>query len=523
MNEQFDHIEIALIDEDVSNHRLVIDQITDAELEQSIRNNGIQQPVKLCKKSDGRYTLVWGFRRKAAAIRVGLSELPAIIVEGLSTSQIRTLQAIENLERKELHPIEEAQFCADLVETIGNENSGSKITDSINITETVAQRIGRSVKWVENRLAMSRLSERVKQTFIDNDIYLQHVNLIARLASHEAQEEVLGQVKAHIPAYHLGDNKSEHKNPPATIAHTRTLVEQRLRDLSDVPWLMDAEFDGKSACVSCLHNSANRLELFHDDTPKSSQCLLASCYTEKTKFIARAITRATNTAFKSAESNSGKNAGKPTKAQIESAIVEREITFVQPAAVVAATKRRQDPKATTASETKGEKKNELREQAQRELWQRQRDWRNDIVKLINKSLQPKKDPIALSIVILIYQSGILDVATPENTDEKARRSALSKLDTAINALTTKADPDLPGAQHPLHRAAQALKPYMVEESENMQSMLEHLSWQSDADDNFLLAKIAAAYKIDNEPEPTLESIEAELLAEQKSSQESAKD
>lgn len=519
MNEQFDHIEIILIDEDVSNHRLVIDQTTDTELEQSIRNNGVQQPVKLCKKSDGRYTLVWGFRRKAAAIRAGLSELPAIIVEGLSTSQIRALQAIENLERKELHPLEEAQFCADLVETIGNENPSSRITNSINITEMVAQRIGRSTKWVENRLAMSRLSERVKQAFIDNDINLQHVNLIARLASHDAQEEVLGQIKAQIPAYHLGDNKSEHKNPPATIAHTRTLVEQLLRDLSDVPWLMDAEFDGKSACISCPHNSENRLELFHDDTPKKPQCLLASCYTEKSKFVARAITRAANTAFKSAESNSGKLAGKPTKAQIESAIAEREITFVQSAAVVAATKRRQDPKAPTTSETKGEKKNELREQAQRELWQRQRDWRSTIIKLINKSLQPKKDPIALAIVILIYQSGILEVAASENDDEKSRRSALSKLDIAINALTTKADHDLPGSQHPLHRAVQALKPYMTDDSKNTDSMLEYQSWQSDADDNFLLTKIASAYKIDNVTEPTLESVETELKAAQQTSQE----
>lgn len=511
MNEQFEHIDITLIDEDVSNHRLVFDPAADDALEQSIRTNGIQQPVKLCKKTDGRYILVWGFRRKAAAMRVGLATIPAITVEGLSTSQIRALQAIENLERKELHPLEEAQFCADLAETIYSESPGSRITNSINISESVAQRIGRSIKWVENRLAMARLSERVKQAFIDNDIHLQHVNLIARLAGHDAQEEVLGQVKAHIPAYHLGDNKAEHKNPPATIATTRNLVEQRLRDLSDVPWLMDAEFDGKGACLSCPHNSTNRLELFHDDAPQKSQCLLASCYAEKAKFVGRAIQRATNTAFKAAENNTGKTAGKPTKTQVQEAIAEREITFVQPAAVIAATKRRQEPKTPTTSETKGEKKSAIRDIAQRELWQRKQNWRQSIIKAISKSLQPKKDPIALAIVILIYQSGIIEVASPENTDEKAQRAALTKLGAAINAITSKVDADLPGSHHPLHKALQALKSYLTDDSERA---LEDLSYQCDDDDNFVLEKIANAYKIDHTTEPTVESIEAELVAAQ---------
>lgn len=514
MNEKFEHIDLTLIDEDVSNHRLVIDPTADAELEESIRTNGIQQPVKLCKKSDGRFTLVWGFRRKAAAIRAGLSTIPAMTVEGLSASQIRALQAIENLERKELHPLEEAQFCTDLAETIDNEYTGSRITNSINITELVAQRIGRSLKWVENRLAMARLSERVKQAFIDNDIHLQHVNLIARLASHDAQEEVLGQVKAQVPAYHLGDNKAEHKNPPATIAATRNLVEQRLRDLSDVPWLMDAEFDGKNACLSCPHNSANRLELFHDDTPQKPQCLLASCYAEKVKFVGRAIQRATNTAFKAAENNSGKTAGKPTKTQVEEAIAEREITFVQPAAVIAATKRRQEPKTPTASETKGEKKSELREIAQRQQWQREKNWRESIIKAIDKNLQAKKDPIALAIVILIYQSGVIEIASPENGDEKTRRAALTKLTTAINAITSKVDVDLSGSQHPLHKAAQALKSYLIDSSSNTESILEHQHYLCDEDDCFVLEKIATAFKIDHAPAPTLESIEAELLAEQ---------
>lgn len=514
MNEQFQHVDLALIDEDVTNHRLVTDSIADSELEQSIRTNGIQQPVKLCKKTDGRYILVWGFRRKAAAARVGLMTIPAITVEGLSTSQIRALQAIENLERKELHPLEEAQFCADLAETIAAEHPGARITNRINITESVAQRIGRSIKWVETRLAMARLSERVKQAFIDNDIHLQHVHLIARLASHEAQEEVLGQVKAHIPAYHLGNNKEEHKTAPATIATTRTLVEQRLRDLSDVPWLMDAEFDDKPACLSCPHNSTNRLELFNDDSPRKPQCLLASCYTDKAKFVARAIQRATNTALKSAETNSGKLAGKPTKTQVEEAIIEREITFVQPAAVIAATKRRQEPKATTPSETKGEKKNEIRALAERELWSRQRDWRNGIIESIDKCTQYKKDPVALAIVILIYQSGVIDVAAPGNLDEKAQRAAMTKLGTAINAMTTKVDTDLPASSHPLHKAVQALKPYLTDASDNLDSILDHQSYQCDDDDSFVLEKIAAAYKIDHTSEPTVESIEAELIAAQ---------
>lgn len=504
MSDHYDHIAIALIDEDVSNHRLVHDPAADADLEQSIRTNGIQQPVKLNAKGDGRFTLVWGFRRKAVAQRIGLEAIPALVVEGLTTAQIRALQAIENLERKELHPLEEARFCGDLADTLTEE--ADYTGRASDLTEAIAQRIGRSTKWVENRLAMTRLSERVKQAFLDGDIHLQHVNLIARLAGHDAQEEVLGAVKAQVPPYHIGSDRAEHKRPPSTIAETRSLVEQRLRDLTTVPWKLDATFDGKTACNTCGHNSANRLELFHDDAPKKPQCLLATCYAEKTKFTGRAVQRATNTALKAAD--------KPTKKQVADAIAEREVQFVEPAAVIQATKRRQEPKAPTSSEKRGQQDHERRRKIQDTYWQRQRIWQIDSMNAAKAAL-PLDHPDAVAILTIIITSGVLDTAG--EGEGKAQKDARKRLAQALGAIVTLLDTQPEGAPHPVQVAATALAPHLKSAATNV---LHDLQWQDYIAEVLRPLNKLAGIKIDAQ-EPTLEAIEAELYPEGGTDQEDA--
>lgn len=419
-NENMHWIEIERIDEDVENHRLVTDIQSDGALLESILANGVQQPIKLCEKANGRYTLVFGFRRKAAAFKAGLKKIPAIVVSGLTPSDIRSLQAIENLERKELHPLEEARFVQDLGETLAVEHLRD---DEENLVQELAARIGRTPKWVENRMALGRLSPRVRQAFLDGDIQLQHAQLIGRLVSHDAQEEVLGSVRGRYRGWLLGSHvkpreREEAKDPPSTIAETRRLVEARLNELAGVPWKLDAAFDGKIACTECPHNSANRLDLFDGDSPKKPTCLNAPCYKEKHKFAGRAVQRATNTALKTAD--------KVTPATARKAIKEREVEFVTPKAVTAAAQRRQAPATqTTGSERRGMADWERHRKIMNTLRERTEAWLNPIIEAIDAKL-PYSDPDGIAMIALINQSGLLGQVVGRGKKTAAAREKLRK-------------------------------------------------------------------------------------------------
>jgi len=447
--EVFDRVPINQIDLDVRNHRLVKTPDDDAKLQKAIQANGIQQPIKVNKKDDGRYTLVFGFRRLAAATAIGMESVPALITTGLSTAHIQALQAIENLDRKELHPLEEAQFCQDLADTLIAEHEASANKTPLNINEAVAQHIGRSITWVDRRLAMARLSERVKQVFLNGDIHLGHVNLIARLASHDAQEEVLGMVEAHTPPYYVNESdkrKAELKKPPATLADTRKFVEERLRDLSDVPWDLSASFGGKSPCSSCEHNSANRLELFPEEIPANPQCLLASCYHEKTKLASRAVQKATNTTLK--------NSGAPTEDSATAAIKERDVDFVKPEAVVEAAKRRQNSQAETPREKKGVTRRQQEEKIHQEFMARLRTWEDAAIDAIFDKL-PTTDPLCIAMLLLIHKSGIIQLADGDAKGD-ARWAAQEKLNVALDLFTSQHKISKAAANHPLAKLVDLL-------------------------------------------------------------------
>ena len=360
-NPKLEMIALRLIDGDVSNHRLLEDAAADKDLAESVAQVGIKQPIKVNRKDDGRYTIVFGHRRRKAALTAELAEIPAIVAEGMTEAEIRAEQAIENIKRKDLHPLEEAKFCADMAETLADE-----YPEKTKLVETLAQRLGRSRTWVDHRLNMSRLSPRVEAAFLAGDIHLQHAQLISRLVDHDAQDEVLGGVSASECTWLDGRERQESRRGPASISETRFAVESRLRTLKDAAWDLAAEFDGKIACDVCPHNAANRGDLFDTDQPKDPICLDARCFQEKSRFVSLAIRRATNTLLKTTD--------KPGSAGAKKAIAEREVTFVKPKAVVEAAKRRIAPDEPTAAERGGAMDWQQRHRVDCELRERMRGW-----------------------------------------------------------------------------------------------------------------------------------------------------
>jgi ParB family transcriptional regulator, chromosome partitioning protein len=117
-------------------------------LAQSIRVNGIIQPIIL-RRQNGRYQIVAGERRWRAAQRVGLRKVPAVVKE-VSDEKLLELALIENIQRQELNPIEEAQAYSQLVENIG-------LTQ-----EQVAERLGKDRTAISNSTRLLRLTEEVQ-------------------------------------------------------------------------------------------------------------------------------------------------------------------------------------------------------------------------------------------------------------------------------------------------------------------------------------------------------------------------
>ncbi len=140
------------------------------ELAASIREKGLLQPVLVRSLNGaGRYELVCGHRRFAAAQMVGLEELPAIVRE-LDDQAVLEIQVVENLQRADLHPLEEAESYRRLLLVKGYD------------VARIAEKIGRSVKYVYDRVKLLELTKEAKKLFLDGKISAGHATLLARLS-----------------------------------------------------------------------------------------------------------------------------------------------------------------------------------------------------------------------------------------------------------------------------------------------------------------------------------------------------
>ncbi|MFZ5821419.1 MAG: ParB/RepB/Spo0J family partition protein [Chloroflexota bacterium] len=124
------------------------------ELAASIREHGILQPLILSPGADGIYTLVAGERRLQAAKLAGLRSVPAILRQ-VSDRELLELALIENIQRAELNPLEEADAYRQLSEDFGLSH------------EEIALRVGKSRPAVSNTLRLLNLSAAVKQALVE--------------------------------------------------------------------------------------------------------------------------------------------------------------------------------------------------------------------------------------------------------------------------------------------------------------------------------------------------------------------
>ena len=151
-------------------------------LSQSIKNNGIFQPIVVIsdKENSGKYKIVAGERRWRAAQLANIHEVPVILRDDLSSEKIVEISLLENLERSDLNPIEEAKGYEDLI----NEHNYTQ--------EKVAKMFSKSRPYITNFLRLLTLSDEIKTYIVDGKLSVGHARaLIGSENSLELAREII--------------------------------------------------------------------------------------------------------------------------------------------------------------------------------------------------------------------------------------------------------------------------------------------------------------------------------------------
>ena len=152
-----------------------------ADLAESIRQHGMIQPLTVRRLASGYYQIIAGERRWRAARQAGLDEIPAMVIEA-SESEVMELALIENLQRQDLNPIEEAEGYEQLMRDYG-------LTQ-----EQVAQRVVKSRPAVANALRLLQLPGEVRTMVSRGELSGGHARAVLAVAEEDKRVEAAKQM-----------------------------------------------------------------------------------------------------------------------------------------------------------------------------------------------------------------------------------------------------------------------------------------------------------------------------------------
>ena len=179
--EELQEVDIDLIDPNPDQPRLRFNEDKLNELAQSIRANGLVQPLLLRRSANGRYQIVAGERRWRAA---QLADLPKVhaVVRNIPDSKLLELALIENIQREELNPIEEASAYQRLIHNLG-------LTQ-----DEVAQQVGKDRSSIANYLRLLKLPEDVQRMLEDELISMGHARALLGLDTKDQIRRLANEV-----------------------------------------------------------------------------------------------------------------------------------------------------------------------------------------------------------------------------------------------------------------------------------------------------------------------------------------
>jgi ParB family chromosome partitioning protein len=173
-------IQLELINPNPMQPRTHFDEVKLAELAESISANGLVQPL-VVRRRGSQYELIAGERRWRAAKLAELTHVPAIVRE-VPDEKLLELALIENIQREDLNPIEEAKAYLKLIETVG-------LTQ-----EVLAKRVGRDRSYVTNYLRLLRLPEDLQELVQKGQLSTGHARTLLALSDQSLQRRLAQRI-----------------------------------------------------------------------------------------------------------------------------------------------------------------------------------------------------------------------------------------------------------------------------------------------------------------------------------------
>ena len=224
-----------------------------SELADSIRQYGVLQPLLVTPGKSGTYILIAGERRLRASTMAGLGMVPVIVSE-YTTQQIAEIALIENLQRKDLHFLEEA-------------DGYEKLLTMFHLTqESIAVRIGKKQSTIANKLRLLNLSPSVRKVIHESDLTERHARALLKLENEEARKAVLRKaLKEHLNVRQTEmlvektlkeSGKLNEKKPRLVIVNDVRIYLNSIREVmetvkaSGIPSSMEQEMDGDDVVVT---------------------------------------------------------------------------------------------------------------------------------------------------------------------------------------------------------------------------------------------------------------------------------
>ena len=224
-----------------------------SELADSIRQYGVLQPLLVAPGKDDTYILIAGERRLRASTMAGLGTVPVIVSE-YTSQQIAEIALIENLQRKDLHYLEEAE---------GYE----KLVNTFHLTqESMAIRVGKKQSTIANKLRLLRLPGSVRKKLHDSDLTERHARILLKLENEDLQKAVLQKVlKGHLNVRQTEAlvektlkeaGKLNQKKPRFVIVNDVRIYLNSIKEImetvktSGIPSSMEQEMDGDDIVVT---------------------------------------------------------------------------------------------------------------------------------------------------------------------------------------------------------------------------------------------------------------------------------
>lgn len=268
------HVGLSEINPSPTNPRKHFNEAELAELAASIKEHGVITPILIRLINDLEtphlYEIVAGERRWRAAKLAGLTTIPAFVRDDLSPAAVIEIQLIENLQRQDLHPLEEA------------EGYGRMMREHGYSADTLAEKIGKSRSYIFGRMKLLDLDEDGRRLFYAGLLNPSTALLIARIPTHKLQAKAIEDITEK-------DWRGDVKSVRAAAQHIQA---RYMTNLNSAPFPPDdAELIALAGpCGACPKRTGNAPDLF-DDVEDANVCTDPDCFVAKKQANAERIAR----------------------------------------------------------------------------------------------------------------------------------------------------------------------------------------------------------------------------------------